>query len=105
MFFDSHPYQLASGSNTRLVKQLLNNCFDRTLGNLQIPRDLFVGQTVENARKNVLLPTGKSPGAGSLDVVAIRDQRLNGFIVKPHPTQRNFPNRGDQLCWIAMLEE
>ena len=49
VFFDGDSHQLAAGSHSRLVEQLLNDSLDRTFRDLQIPCDFFVSEAIEDS--------------------------------------------------------
>jgi hypothetical protein len=54
---------LAARSHAGLMEQLLNHCLDGAFRDLQLPRDLLIGDTVENRGKNLLLPLGEKSWA------------------------------------------
>jgi len=62
MFFDGDAYELASRSDAGFLKEFLNDCLNGALGRLEVERDLFVGQAVEDATHYFALPRGQGSG-------------------------------------------
>ena len=61
VLLNRNPYQLTPRSYSSLSDELLDHSFDRSLRNIQVPRNLLVREPIENASQHLVLAGSQRP--------------------------------------------
>src|SRR5579862_6845690 len=103
---ERNTYELTARSRPHLLKELLQGCLYRAVGDAQLAPDLFTGEAFKDALQNLLLAFRQACANFFIrSIVNPVCHESNHAGIHPHFSAHNQPDGDSERAWRIALEK